>query len=250
MSKDHCHTTMRIVLSIFFVSIMLIGDIYAQSISGDATNEDSDFSKMLPSLGALIDSALIHSPAMRIADNTILLSQYELKQLNKDWMKWIYLQGDARYGSDFYFSTEQVLIDYSDQERPSVRYGVGLNMRMPISEVLNRKLPRQEAKINIEQARAQKEIIENNIRQLVITAYYDLLTQQKTLDLQIELLSSASMTFDQAKMDYAGNKISLKDYTQSAETFIKTQNAYEIEKNNYSKALRLMEALVGIKIIK
>lgn len=243
------------VRTVFFVLIMQLfywcgGQAQTTAPDGQTDSGVEDFARMLPPLQALIDSALIHSPVIKLADNDITLNKYGLKQANRTWMDWIYLQGDLRYGSEYLLTNTDVIIDVPKENNNQIRYSGGLTMRLPISEIFDRKVPSQMAKINIEKAENQKEILENDITQMVITAYYDLLSQHKSFTLQTELLASATMAFEQAKIDYGSNKIELTDYLKISESFFTARNAHELQKNNYNKALLLTEKLIGIKIIK
>jgi outer membrane protein TolC len=239
----------------FFVLIMQLfywsgGQAQTTVPDNQADTGVEDFAQMLPPLQALIDSALIHSPALRMADNDILLSRYELKETKRSLLDYIYLQGNTSYGTEYYLTSNEVLIDVPQTRDDKIRYSGGLTLRMPLSEIFDRKIPAQKARIGIEQAESQKEIQENNIAQLVITAYYDLLSQHKSFTLQTELLASATMAFEQAKIDYGSDKIALTDYLKISESFFTVRNAYELQKNNYNKALLLTERLIGTKIFK
>ncbi len=237
---------MRIIFFIFIVQLLFSNNLYAQTT---ANNDTQDFAKTLPPLQALIDSALIYSPAMRMADNSILLSEYSLKSTNRDWMHWIYLQANARYGSDYYFTSEEVLIEGPTTSDP-IRFTGGVSMRLPISSIFNYGLNQKGAKIEIEQSKIRKDAVEKGVREVVIAGYYDLLSKRNALDLRLELFVSANMSYEQAKQDYADNRTSLDAFTQANERYLSAKNAYEVQKNEFNKTILLFEEIIGFKLIK
>lgn len=240
---------MRTGFFILIVSLLFLDNIFAQ------TNSSTDGSGWkLPPLQALIDSALVHSTAVKMAENNITLSEYELKKLQRDWLDYFSLNANVRYGYEPYISIwgETPLINNlnSNQNQERLYYGAGANFGIKLSQIFDRKLPRQRAKLQIEQTRLSKEQVEKNVREMVIIAYFELSSLQNTLNMKSEMLVSANMLFDQADIDYSGNKISLGEYTRAQEGLLLAQNEYELLKNTYSKAFLLMEELVGIKLNK
>ena len=233
----------------FFMFLLFFFPLSA--VFGQANLSVDESGWKLPPLQTLIDSAMLHSNAVKLADYNITMSEYELKKLQRDWLDRFQLNGNVRYGSEIYFNNSGVLIDnIYERNDNNAFYNAGVYFTVPLSHIFDRKLPRQKAKISIEQSRLQKEEIKRGVREMVISVYYDFLTLQNAFNMQNELLSTANLTFDQAELDYASNKISFTEYTQIQTSLLSAQHSYEQIKNTYTKALLLMEELVGIKLIK
>jgi outer membrane protein TolC len=242
---------MRIYFFIIFsIFILFTGNGHSQVTTVASDSEEfEDYAGTLPPLHALIDSAMLYSPAVRMADNNILLAEYMLKEVRRSMIKQIYVTGDVRYGSNYFITqNETPLIDRITDNQYPVTYGIGLNLRVPLSEVFDKKIQKQKARIGIEQSKIEKEVIENEVRQLVISGYYDLLSLKKTLDMRTEMLTSANMLYEQARLDFANNKISSNEYVQISEAVLTAQNEQEILKNNFIKARYILENLIGIKL--
>ena len=243
----------RIILFSFFVELLLVSNSYAQTTPETNNNIDGSAWK-LPPLQLLIDSALMYSPLMRMADQEILLSQYALLDVRRDWMKKVNLTTDARYGSMFDYSRMSSLSGGSfipfSANLYSLTVGAGMGVYMPISDVFDRKRLISSAKTKIEQAEIKKEDIERAVKQVIVSAYYEVLSLQKTLETHSKIQSSSDMLYEQTKSDFEENIINLAEYNKVYETYLNSQNTYETHKNNLLKAIRTLEINVGITLLK
>ena len=237
----------RIGFLILFVPMLLVGsNSYAQT-------ETSDLGWQLPPLQALIDSALVHSPIITGADYDILMTQYELTDAHRSWMQRINLSSDIRYGSMIDWSRLQgnnsTFMSFSDTKFTPT-FGVGVNAYLPVSEIFDKKRTIKKAQLRIEQAESRKDETIRTLKQSVISAYFDVMTTQKTLATRAEMSSSSGMLFDQAKLDYAENRITLTEYTRMSDEYLLSQNEVEIQKFNLLRTVRTLEVIVGIELIK
>jgi outer membrane protein TolC len=236
----------RIGLLILFIPVLFISSNYAQT-----DNDESGWK--LPPLQALMDSALIHSPILRGASQEVMMSQYELTDAQRDWMQKINFAADFRYGSQFDYSrlssSSGGLLPLAETTiAPS--YGVGVSAYMPVSDIFDHKRKKQKAKLKIEQSESRREEVAQTVKQTVIASYYDVLTAQKTLATRAEISASAGMLYDQSKLDYAENRITLAEFTKANEAYLNAQNEVEIQKFTLFKTVRTLEVIVGIELIK
>ena len=231
----------------FLISILLISNSFAQTES-----DESEWN--LPPMQLLIDSALIYSPLMKSADGNIQLSELQLIDIRRNWLQKLNLAFDTRVGS---------MIDYQRLANlgggvfipPSnnvymLNYGVGFSAYMPFSDIFDRKRQVQKAQLQVMQSKNQKEQIEQQVKNAVITAYYDVLSAQKTLNTRNEISSSASMLYEQSKADYTENKITLTEHTKTYDAYLTAQNEVELQKYSLLKFVYMLEVIVGIHLIK
>jgi len=258
----------RIIIFIFLAQILYLGIGKAQGFNrfGDSritsvpqsvttiapvNNEYSEWS--LPPLQMLIHTALENSPLIQMANTNVQMGEYEFKDVRRNWLNNISIIADARYGSMFNytkFNTTASSMLPQDMLIDMFNYGAGLNLYMPFSEIFDKKRSKQKASLKIEQAELQKEEIAGSITQLVINAYYEVLSAQKTLSMYNEISLSASLLHEQAKLDFNTNRISLSDFTQTTETYLNAQNRVELQKYSLMRAIRILEVIVGIELIK
>lgn len=236
----------RIGFLILFISSLLAESSHAQT-------ENSEPEWQLPPLQTLIDSALMHSPILRGASHEVTMSQHELTDAQKDWMQKINFAADFRYGSQYDYSrlnsSSGGLLPLSETT-VAPTYGIGVSAYMPVSDIFDHKRKKQKAKLKIEQSESRRDEVAQTVRQTVIAAYYDVLTAQKTLATRAEISASAGMLYDQSKLDYAENRITLADFTKANEAYLNAQNEVETQKFALFKAVRTLEVMVGIELIK
>lgn len=234
----------------FFILLALMlnwGNSYSQT-------EIDEIEWKLPPLQALIDSASVNSPIVKLADANVKMGQYELTDTQRDWLRKLNLSADTRLGS---------MIDYNRMINMSggafippsdniymLNYGLGFSAFLPLSDVFDRKRTIQKARLKVEQAEIQKNETLNQVKQLVIAAYYDALSVQNVLAMRNEISFSLGMMYDQSKIDYTESRISLADFTKATETYLLAQSEQETQKNNFLKAVRILEVIVGIELIK
>jgi len=250
---------------VFFVHIMFISFGYGQSSfmrpgstptvqepqSVPVNSDNSDWS--LPPLQVLIDHAIEHSPMLKSADNEILMGEYLYKDVRRDWLSKFSIMGDARYGSMFDLSrlaSTTSGVPYLNSSALMLNYGIGMSAGTSISDIFDRKRTKQKSKLTIEQARLSKEESINNLTQAVLSAYYNILSIQKTLAMSNELFLMAGLVHERAKMDLAQNKISYAEYATEYQAFLNAQNTVELQKYNLLSAVGILEIIVGIELIK
>ena len=206
----------------------------------------------IPPLQTLMETAQRNSPLVKFANANIQLSQYELTDAYRTWLKNIHIVADSRYGS---------MINYANLVEPGMgslprttemmwNYGAGLTFYMPFSEFFDRRRTIQKSNLKIEQARIQREEVVNTVNLSVIEAYYEVLSAQKTLSMLNEFSLSATMLYEQARMDFNANRMTLADYTTATETYLTSRKNVEIEKFNLMKAIRILEVIAGVELIK
>ncbi|MDR1170861.1 MAG: TolC family protein [Bacteroidales bacterium] len=223
-----------------------MGSSYAQT-------DNSEAGWKLPPLQVLMDSALLRSPILRGASHEVTMSQYELTDAQKDWMQKINFAADFRYGSQYDYSrlgeSSGTVLPFSATTLAPT-YGLGVSAYMPVSDIFDHKRNMQKAKLKIEQSESRREEVAQTVKQSVIAAYYDVLTAQKTLATRAEISASAGMLYDQSKLDYAENRITLSEFTKANEAHLNAQNEVETQKFTLLKAVRTLEVIVGIELIK
>lgn len=230
-----------------FIPVLLMGRSYAQTDTGGSGWK-------LPPLEALIDSALIHSSLVKGANSTVQLSELELMDAKKDWMQRISLSSSLRYGSIYDYSSmyesEGTPTFLSITESKFAPYvNMGLNLNMPISDIVDRKRKIEKAKVKVDISESRMEDIERSVKQTVVTAYYEVMNAQEILSVRDEIKSSASVLFDQASEDYKGNKITFAEFTRINEIYLNAKSQVESQKIALLKAIRILEIIVGIRII-
>ena len=85
-----------------FLLVQLFAFIH---VKGQSLNEiinknltDNDITNQLPTLKQLQDSAVKHSPLLKIFDSDLVIQQLKIKSEKREWMRSLGLEAGAKYG--------------------------------------------------------------------------------------------------------------------------------------------------------
>ena len=250
----------RLVFFAVFVQILSLGFGYGQGAFArpgnvptiqesqpvSVSSNNSDWN--LPPLQTLINHALVHSPMLKSADLGIKIEEDGLKDVHREWMRKINFMADSRYGSMLDYS-RMITMPGVSPATVMMSYGVGATASMSLADIFDRKRTKQKAKWRIEEAKISREEAVIGVTQMVITAYYEVLAAQKNFALANELNLTAGLVFNNAKMDFSQNRISMTDYAKENEAFLGAQNEVELQRFTLMRSIRLLELIVGIELV-
>ena len=145
--------------------------------------KDDIIEKIQP-LSALIDSALKHDPYVRFRDLQIVANRCKLNAEQSYWLRNFGVQSDVRYGTFNNFSTntaEGQNPDYLATQTSQWNWGVGAYVKFPLIDLVTRKSQVNLAETEIEQAVSMAQVQKNEVRQLVIQHYNNLVLKKTSL---------------------------------------------------------------------
>src|ERR1044072_3598217 len=170
----------------------LAGSASAQTVQTNySTVPESE--TVLPPLMNLIDSALKHNAVVKFRKNEIEAKECNLRSQQNYWTRNLGLQADSRYGTfDNYSSSAngQSSTIMSSTNR-QINYGAGVYMKFPIADIIDRKNLVKKARVELEQANNMAESQQDEVRQLVIRQYQDVILIQKLLRIRSQSLGNA-----------------------------------------------------------
>ena len=211
---------------------------------------NDNIESILPPLEVIIDSALAHNPSVRFRDLQTDVNMHKLTADRRIWTKNIGFQTDVRYGTFDNFSTNT-----AEGQTPSVRstqnsqmnYGAGAFLKFPIYDFVNRKNQINLDKAEIEQAKSMAEFQRNEIRQLVIKQYNDLIIKQKVLKIKIKYAETSKINMQMVEKEFLNGVISVSEYARQSEAASRTEIEAETSRMDFLTSYMIMEEIVGIK---
>jgi len=212
-----------------------------------ANTDDPEWN--LPPLQTLIDITIGNSTVLKLADTHIKAEEEGLRDLHREWLSRINFMADTRYGTMYDYSRLVVTPDVPITPSVMWSYGAGATASMSLADIFDRKRTKQKTRLRIEQSKLTKEETISEVTQLVINAYYEVLTAQKMLAMSNELSLTAGLVFDKAKLDYSQNRISFTDYAKENEAYLSIQNTVELQRLNLMRTIRTLEVIVGIELL-
>ena len=141
---------------------------------------------LIPNLEILIDSALANNGMLGYRKNEIEVKQANLKSKRRNWTRNFGVQADTRYGTFDNFSNNingpnTVTLASTTQQ---TNYGIGLYLKIPVFDILNRNSDIKQAKSELSQAKNLVKFQEDEIKETVIRYYEDLILRQNILEIQ------------------------------------------------------------------
>ncbi len=239
-----------------FHSSLLTLILFISQLSGFAQQDKDpdllfdDIELMLPSLETIIDSAIAKNPYVKFRDLQITVNEHKLKSERAEWTRDVGFQTDVRYGTFDNFATNVV-----EGQNPAListrntqaNYGVGAYIRIPFYDFLNRKNQINLAKAEIEQAQSFSEVQRNELRQLVIRQYNELIIKHKLLKIKTKYTETSGIHMQMVEKEFINGVISLTDYSNLSEIASRAESELESAKMDFRTALMILEEIAGIK---
>jgi len=219
-----------------------------QNIAPDFVNDDIE--SILPPLETIIDSAIAKNPYVKFRDLQITVNTHKLKSDRADWTRDIGFQTDVRYGTFDNFATNVVEGQnpaLSSTRNTQTNYGVGAYIRIPFYDFLNRKNQINLAKAEIDQAKSFSLVQRNELRQMVIRQYNDLIIKQRLLKIKTKYAETSRIHMQMVEKEFINGTVTLTEYSSLSEIGSRAELELESAKMEFRTAFMILEEIVGIK---
>jgi outer membrane protein TolC len=209
-----------------------------------------DAASLFPPMNVLIDSAIKHNALVRFRQQEISAKQYNLKSQQSSWSRNVGLQADTRYGTFDNFSTNT-----SEGQNPSIlststsqfNYGVGAYVKVPLYDLFNHKNQVNQAKAELGQAQSMAEAQRDEVTQMVIRQYNDLMLKQRLLRIKSQNLESSKINMEMGERQFRTGVINIEEYVRITDIASKAESDYEGARTDFITAYMLLEELTGVK---
>ncbi len=209
-----------------------------------------DITSRLPSVEALIDSAIANSPYLQVSLDQVTIGRYNLQNEKANILSGIAAVGSVNYGyNDVYSESETTTSDRvaSLGLSEAFRYSFGATMRISVYDLLQRKNNIKLAKKELEQDINNRTILLYELRKDVMIQYNNLLLQQKLLKIWNDNYQTGQMQVDLAEIEFINGRASLEDMSRMTDRMVRAQAAFETQKTAFLNAYRTLEHTVGMK---
>ena len=130
----------------------------------------------------------------------------------------------------------------------SSRYYGGLNLSLPIDQLVNRKALVTKQELNLQRTQSVQQERVEVIRQQVIQLYQTVLLTRKVLTLRQDSYVNAQTNARLAEKQFRQGQLTLVEFSQASGLFTDVSIAQESAHNQYDTAFMLLEEYVGVKI--
>jgi outer membrane protein TolC len=233
-------------LFIFCVGHCVMHNAMAQAPAAMDTAASAKNSVM-PSLEVLIDSAIKHNAMLKYRNLEVEIKESNLITQRNAWLRTFGLQGDSRYGTIDAFSTNANGITTSSNSTQSkqLNYAMGVYIKIPVFEMVNRKTQIRQAKAEIAEAKTMAVAQQDEIRQLVIRQYQEFLLRQKLMSIKSLNLGSATVNMDMVEKQFRNGVIPVTEYVRLSDMTSRIQSDYELAKSEFLLSKKILEEITG-----
>jgi outer membrane protein TolC len=243
---------MKYLLIITLLVFLIIGmtePMSAQEVNTDAMQSDN-MELNIPPLSVILDSAIATNAMVRFRDQGIIGKQSNLTSYKNYWTRNLGVQADVRYGTFNNFSTNT-----AEGQSPSVFatnttqtvYGVGIYLKLPLQDVLNRKNQITMARSELDQARSMAEAQREEIRHEIIRQYNEVILKQHILTIKAKNLSASRVNMDMAIKQFQNGVVSVTEYTRISDIVADVESEFETAKADFITSYMILEEMAGFK---
>ncbi len=257
--KNRCITITFSILYILYFSIQSIAQekdieqfkklgLDPFKIETESVFSDEDF--YLPTIEALIDSALIYSPILKQFDANLEITSLLLKSSKINWTEYISTSADIKYGSTDNVVFTQQASEYSSGINAinTTRYNLGVGVKMNVFDIINRNNKIEIAKFEKDIAEAQRDEPIQIIIQNVTLLYNRVILSQRILVIKSETQQAKLLHFNLAEKQFLSGEIPVSEYSSIIGIIAKSSAEFENAKMDFKNAYFLLQQAVGIKI--
>jgi len=209
-----------------------------------------DTSGSFPPMSVLIDSAIKNNAIVKYRNQEIDAKESNLKSQQVSWTKNVGIQADTRYGTFDNFSTNT-----SEGQTPSIyatkssqfNYGVGAFVKVPFYDLFNHKNQINQAKTELIQAETMAEAQRDEVTQMVIRQYNDLILKQRLLKIKSQNLESSRINMQMGETQFKSGVINLSEYLSISDVISRAEADYESARADFITAYMVLEEIAGFK---
>jgi outer membrane protein TolC len=235
----------RIYNYLFLLIIGLSSSTSLWAQNQDEVEEIASIVDKLPPLQALIDSAILNSPAIKFQDAEILKNQLNIRITKNNWTKNLGINGDFLYGTYDNLSLDPATGTSTINTKVESRYATGIFIRLPLYDAINTKNEVGIASYELEQAKQLKESRIQAVRQLVINQYYDVVYNERLLNILSRNQQSADLQLQMAEKQFTNGQISIEDLARITEINNDALVSFEKAKIELNTSYLILQEIVG-----
>jgi len=128
------------------------------------------------------------------------------------------------------------------------RYTAGVRLALPFDRITSRHNRINRVELQMKQAEFNQQTREDEIRQLVISMYQDVLLSKRMLDVHTEGRESVNINRQMAERRFREGQIPLSELSVINEAYTRAAIEYQTSYTNYETNLRLLEEVAGVRI--
>lgn len=231
-----------------------VDEVGSDSTRRDSAKEEiidpeSSFGKLAP-LEDLIDRAVQHAANLKYQDEIIREQYLKYKIEKKQWLQFVSLQGQVSYGTGSGLTAidNGTVVASRVTNQTNLLYNGGLSIKLDPEYWGNRKDNLRVLEAQMAQTRATKQILVQQIREMVVQRYQALLNSLSLVKLHAEALETSRIAHESATLFFERGDMTLTDFDASLRYKSATEAKFEAAKGEYRMAYLLLKEICGGKL--
>ncbi len=227
---------------IFTLTVFSLNSVQAQ------TTENNEESFSFPPLKVVMDSVLKRNAMLQFRKNHVGVKESTLASERIFWTRNIGVQVDSRYGTlnNFSSSADGISNTAFSTLSKQYNYSVGMYLKFPVFDVLNRKNQLKLARLEIDEAKSMTKFQEDEIRQTVIRLYQDVILKQKLLLIKSKNLGNGKVNMEMVEKEFRNGVVPIAEYVRITSMTSNFEADYESAKSEFIIAKQLLEDMSGL----
>lgn len=202
----------------------------------------------------LVKLAIAYAPGLKVFSTSQNQTKEEMAITQKKWLRHLSLAAGVNYGngvvSDQLANGTGVDNRVTYLSRQNVTYNVGLNIRLPFSELSSRKNEIKIQKLEIERLEYLKMDQKNFIREEVLKRYKSLAYCLKAVELQTQVVEANDIALQVAENYFKAGTLPMEQYRMAVDQTYTAKLELEKSKNEAWYCFRSLNEIVGQPILK
>ncbi len=202
----------------------------------------------------LINLAIAAAPGLKVFSKSQEQTSEEIAITKKKWLRHLSLTAGMNYGngvvSDQLTNGTGTDNRITYLSRQNVTYNVGLNIRLPFSEMSSRKNEIKIKKLELERLEYLKMDQQKFIREEVIKRYKSLAYCLKAVKLQTEVVEANDIALQVAENYFKEGTLPMEQYRMAVDQTYTSKLELEKSKNEAWYCFRSLTEIVGQSILK
>ena len=240
--------------TLFFLFVLIfLQAIHTRGLAQE-TNEFNfirdDIEKLLPPLQALIDSAITKNPTIKSREMEVLVLENKLRSDRVRWSENVGIQTDIRYGTFNNFSTntqEGQTPSLLATQTSQMNWGVGAYIKMPLFDFLDHKNMIGAARAEVDKALQLTEEQRDEIRQIVIKQYQEVVLKQRLLRIRSKYVETTRINTAMAEKEFQSGTIKVSELASVTDNHSTAETEYETAKIEFTTAFMILEEITKTK---
>jgi len=234
------------ILSILGLIVISFNTIQAQTLESDSSLLSGNEFKF-PPLEVVIDSILKRSAMMNFRKQRIGVREADVKSFQREWTENFGFVADTRYGTFDNFSTNITEINSSSTSSLSqqLNYTVGLFLKIPVFDVINRKNKIKLASLQVDEAKSMADFEKEQLRKTAIRLYQDLILKQKILQIRSRRLGDGRVNMQMVEKEFRNGLVPIYEYVRVTGLTTDIETDYETALSEFIITKQLLEDMAG-----